>query len=344
MDRQSQVNKKRKLESEKCQISTECDHCKVYVPSGKNEAQFDCKICNVSVQVIVKPLDLKADENENETVRYFQEDFEFEDFKIEIKDEPIDVDHPPLVQVPASPEPSLADETTSETGEEMLAESTFDDSDDANGSVDEKDEVQALENCIEKAIKESSECRVVLDRNDVHNYIRNLQVASSGEDNSLVTALPESSPKLDKNLIKRPFGQANPFKYKCQVKDCGFRTRRTRLITHYMKQHNMKQSEAQKLIPRRLITTAKMDLVQCPKCDHKCTPLTLRRHIFHSHKNLGIEEIDSIFEEAVRGKPKSKVETTLENSPLFSKLDKDGRVQCKAPNCNMSASATNIAR
>ena len=134
------------------------------------------------------------------------------------------------------------------------------------------------------------------------------------------------------------------FQYKCQVEDCGFRTRRTRLISHYMKQHNMEQSEAQKLMPRRLITTAKMDHVQCPKCDHKCTPLTLRRHIFHSHKNLGIEEIDSIYEEAVRGKSKSKVETTLENSPLFSKLDKDGRVQCKAPNCNMSASATNIAR
>jgi len=145
-------------------------------------------------------------------------------------------------------------------------------------------------------------------------------------------------------LKSRPFGQANPFQYKCQVEGCGFRTRRTRLISHYMKQHDMEQSEAQKLMPRRLITTAKMDHVQCPKCDHKCTPLTLRRHIFHSHKNLGIEEIDSIFEEAVRDKPKSKVETTLENSPLFSKLDKDGRVKCKAPGCDMSASSTNISR
>ena len=71
------------------------------------------------------------------------------------------------------------------------------------------------------------------------------------------------------------------FQYKCQVEGCGFRTRRTRLISHYMKQHNMEQKEAQKLMPRRLITTAKMDHVQCPKCDHKCTPLTLRRHIFH---------------------------------------------------------------
>ena len=115
MDLQSQVNKKRKLKSKKCQISTECDHCKVYVPSEEiwrksngTEAQFNCKICNVSVQIIVKPLDVKADENENEIVRNFQENFEFEDSKTEIKDELIDVDPPPLVQVPASPEPSLA--------------------------------------------------------------------------------------------------------------------------------------------------------------------------------------------------------------------------------------------
>ena len=100
MDPQRQVNKKRKLESKKCQISTECDHCKVYVPSGKTEAQFDCKICNISVQLIVKPLGVKADD--------FQENFEFEEAKTETKDEPIDVDPPPMIQVPASPEQSLA--------------------------------------------------------------------------------------------------------------------------------------------------------------------------------------------------------------------------------------------
>ena len=72
MDLQSRANKNRKLESKKCQISTECEHCKVYVPSGKTEAQFDCKICNVSVQLVVKPL-------ENEISRDFQENFEFED-------------------------------------------------------------------------------------------------------------------------------------------------------------------------------------------------------------------------------------------------------------------------
>ena len=104
MDPQRQVNKKRKLESKKCQISTECDHCKVYVPSGKTEAQFDCKICNISVQLIVKPLGVKADE----IVRDFQENFEFEEVKTETKDEPIDVDPPPMIQVPASPEQSLA--------------------------------------------------------------------------------------------------------------------------------------------------------------------------------------------------------------------------------------------
>ena len=84
MDLQSQVNKKRKLKSKKCQISTECDHCKVYVPSEEiwrksngTEAQFNCKICNVSVQIIVKPLDVKEDENE--IVINFQENFEFKD-------------------------------------------------------------------------------------------------------------------------------------------------------------------------------------------------------------------------------------------------------------------------
>ena len=115
MDLQSRENKKRKLEGKKCQISTECAHCKVFVPSEEiwrksngTEAQFNCKICNVSVQIIVKPLDVKADEDENEIVRNFRENFEFEDLKPEIKDEPINVDPPPLVQVPDSPEPSSA--------------------------------------------------------------------------------------------------------------------------------------------------------------------------------------------------------------------------------------------
>ena len=73
--------------SNKCQISTECDHCKVHVPPGKAEVQFDCKICNVSVQLFVKPLDVKAVENENRIARDFQENFEFQDVKTEIKDD-----------------------------------------------------------------------------------------------------------------------------------------------------------------------------------------------------------------------------------------------------------------
>ena len=52
------------------------------------------------------------------------------------------------------------------------------------------------------------------------------------------------------------------------------------MLAHYMKIHELEQKEAQKLMPRRLVTTAKMDPIQCPKCDHVCSPLTLRRHIF----------------------------------------------------------------
>ena len=73
MDLQSPPNKKRKLENMKSDISTECDHCKVYVPilgqrNGSSKAQFDCKICNISVQLIVKPLipEPSIDENASE--------------------------------------------------------------------------------------------------------------------------------------------------------------------------------------------------------------------------------------------------------------------------------------
>ena len=85
---QSGASKKRKLEASKSQISTECDHCKVYVPSNGTEAKFECKICNISVQLIVKPLN-----NPDEVVRSFQENFAFEDEKPEIKIEPTE---PPL--------------------------------------------------------------------------------------------------------------------------------------------------------------------------------------------------------------------------------------------------------
>ena len=112
-------------------------------------------------------------------------------------------------------EDEFSDETTSETesvitaneeSEELLAEETFDASEDSNGSVDEV-EVEYIEYCqkcgeessrlltindirqcqacankiqaINKAIKESSKklCRVVLDKNDVHDYIGGLHVA-----------------------------------------------------------------------------------------------------------------------------------------------------------------------
>ena len=111
MDLQSQPSKKRKLESKKSEISTECDHCKVYVPilgqrNGSSKAQFDCKICNISVQLIVKPL--VSDENENEIVRSFQENFEFEDGKTEIKHEPIDIESEGTQTEPTETHPGAA--------------------------------------------------------------------------------------------------------------------------------------------------------------------------------------------------------------------------------------------
>ena len=111
MDLQSPPNKKRKLENMKSDISTECDHCKVYVPilgqrNGSSKAQFDCKICNISVKLIVKPL--VSDENENEIVRSFQENFEFEDGKTEIKDEPIDVESEGTQTEPTETHPGAA--------------------------------------------------------------------------------------------------------------------------------------------------------------------------------------------------------------------------------------------
>ena len=203
MDLQSQPSKKRKLDIKKSDISTECDHCKVYVPilgqrNGSSKAQFDCKICNISVQLIVKPLipepsieenaseeektkdfntvsstssqrlfkceycqpdntrytpeelqkhqvanhssELKeafklikceyckhyfnqaelqdhqcsekqktiSDENENEIVRSFQENFEFEDGKTEIMDEPIDVESEGTQTEPTETHPGAA--------------------------------------------------------------------------------------------------------------------------------------------------------------------------------------------------------------------------------------------
>ena len=135
-------------------------------------------------------------------------------------------------------EDEFSDETTSETGsvitadeesEELLAEATFDASEDSNDVDDEEDEIQVLENCSkcgeefanlltindikhcqacvnkiqvrDKAIKESSKCRVVLDRNDVHDYIGNLQVAVSLQRVQVPKTIHEASSKSNEPEI-----------------------------------------------------------------------------------------------------------------------------------------------
>ena len=287
------MDQQRKLESKKCQISTECAHCKVYVPSENilrksngTEAQFNCKICNVSVQLIVKPLDLNADEKENEIVRSFQENFEFEDVKIEIKDEPIDVESEGTQTEPTETHPGAAPKPLFSRPPEAnsIPEGSATQQQPQTEIMNEPIDVPSFESS-EKSYKfRTRRTRLISHYAKQHNMekteAQKLMPRRKGgckvlkprcqieEAKKSSGGLKTSGPQVlsNKSVLKnRPFGQANPFQYKCQVEGCGFRTRRTRLLSHYMKRHNMEQKEAEKLMPRRLITTAKMDRVQCPK-------------------------------------------------------------------------------
>ena len=91
---------------------------------------------------------------------------------------------------------------------------------------------------------------------------------------------------LDNRTKKKPFGKVNIFQYQCKVTGCKFRTRRVRLMDHYVKQHNMEETEAEKLVPPRFDTTAKMEKIQCPRCRLEFAPLFLRRHIFQRYMHL----------------------------------------------------------
>ena len=95
--------------------------------------------------------------------------------------------------------------------------------------------------------------------------------------------IKENGEKPRKKNKDKPFGQANVFQYKCKVPGCESRFRRKRLMNHYVKRHNMDETEAEKLMPPRLVTTAKMEIVQCPRCAHTCFPVHLRRHIFQRY-------------------------------------------------------------
>lgn len=178
------------------------------------------------------------------------------------------------------------------------------------------------------------------------------------------TTESEKENHVDKQRDSLPFGLKNPFQYKCQVEGCGFRTRRTRLYTHYVNSHRLDAKKAEKMVPARLISPGMKDpqKLQCPLCDHRCVPMMLRKHLNQKHsQELTIEEINLVFEEAVNasqgqvlnksqhGGSKPLVLTQnqtreLEKNPLFSKVQPDGRVACKAPDCKMTVSAQNISR
>ena len=155
------------------------------------------------------------------------------------------------------------------------------------------------------------------------------------------------------------------FQYKCKVEGCEFRTRRTRLKAHYINTHKMEDPEAEKLVPARLISTSDTQRMNCPLCEHRCLPIMLRKHLFRAHsKDLNLEEINMVFEEAIKCKASTEkaqalaaavaagsplpadgvLEDELESNPLFSKVQPDGRIACKAPNCSKMVSAQNIAR
>ena len=140
------------------------------------------------------------------------------------------------------------------------------------------------------------------------------------------------------------------------MEGCEFRTRRTRLKAHYINTHKMEDPEAEKLVPARLISTSDTQRMNCPLCEHRCLPIMLRKHLFRAHsKDLNLEEINMVFEEAIKFKaapvavglplPADGVlEDELESNPLFSKVQPDGRIACKAPECSKMVSAQNIAR
>ena len=92
--------------------------------------------------------------------------------------------------------------------------------------------------------------------------------------------IEEKGEKQKTKKDHKSFGQTNVFQYQCKVAGCEFRTRRIRLMNHYVRQHDMEETEAKELMPPRFISTAKNEKVQCPKCEHKRSPLHLRRHIF----------------------------------------------------------------
>ena len=137
----------------------------------------------------------------------------------------------------------------------------------------------------------------------------------------------------------------------------------------------MSNVEAEKMVPARLVSTSDTQRMNCPLCEHRCLPIMLRKHLFRAHsKDLTLEDINMVFEEAIKCKATNDraaaaaaktakasevgsaspvadlaaeaaiANEELEKNPLFSKVQPDGRVACKAPDCTKMVSAQNIAR
>ena len=110
----------------------------------------------------------------------------------------------------------------------------------------------------------------------------------------------------------------------------------------------MTEEEADQNVPQKL-TMANLKKIECSLCKKGCIPAMLRRHLYHSHNDLSREEANQIFEKAVRKHSKmspvdDQTDIDLESNPLYSKVEPDGRIKCKAPDCEMMVSAQNIAR
>ena len=137
------------------------------------------------------------------------------------------------------------------------------------------------------------------------------------------------------------------FQYKCFVKGCEFRNRRNRLKNHYINAHEMSEEDASKKVPPKL-TIANLKKIECEVCKQGCIPTMLRRHLFNAHSDLSIEQVNTIFEKAVtqsnENNEKLSTDEDIEKHPLFSKVEPDGRIKCKAPDCTHMVSAQNIAR
>ncbi len=101
------------------------------------------------------------------------------------------------------------------------------------------------------------------------------------------------------------------------------------------------------MVPARLCNQGQDSKLQCPLCEYQCLPITLRKHLYQSHgTQLSVDEINVVYEEILTVDKPSNTSTivALESHPLYTRVEPDGRVACKAPECDMRVSAQNIAR